>query len=286
MKKVIALSAFSALLLTGCSQLDSYIEKIPFLSSEETVEPTPSNTQKQDAPSGEAVKEQQAQPSEEPPSENDAPKLEAGFFNEIQSVNGKAVIQNPKNIMVMVNKQYSLPDGYAPDDLVRPNVLYSFGDQDIEKSYMRKEAADALEAMFTDAKNNGIHLFAVSGYRSYDRQVSVFNAEVNKYGEEKALEAVAIPGSSEHQTGLSMDLSSESANFELSEAFGETAEGKWIAQNAHRFGFILRYPKGKEAITGYKYEPWHFRYVGKKAAKVIFEKDLTLEEYFKIVQKI
>jgi len=286
MKKVIALSAFSALLLTGCSQLDSYIEKIPFLSSEETAEPMPSNTQKQDAPSGETVKEQQAQTSEEPPSENDAPKLEADFFNEIQSVNGKAVIQNPKNIMVMVNKQYSLPDGYAPDDLVRPNVLFSFGDQDIEKSYMRKEAAEALEAMFTDAKNNGTHLFAVSGYRSYDRQVSVFNAEVNKYGEEKALAAVAIPGSSEHQTGLSMDLSSESANFELSEAFGETAEGKWIAQNAHRFGFILRYPKGKEAITGYKYEPWHFRYVGKKAAKVIFEKDLTLEEYFKIVQKI
>lgn len=83
-----------------------------------------------------------------------------------------------------------------------------------------------------------------------------------------------------------MDISSQSNNLNLSESFEGTKEGKWLAENADRFGYILRYPKGKEAITGYEYEPWHFRYVGEKAAKIIFEKKLTLEEYFKVVEKI
>ena len=117
-------------------------------------------------------------------------------------------------------------------------------------------------------------------------QKSVFDAEVNKVGYEKAVQAVAVPGNSEHQTGLSMDISSESAQFALTEQFGETAEGKWLANNAHRFGFILRYPKGKEGITGYQYESWHYRYVGVKAATEIYENQLTLEEYFKVVEKI
>ncbi len=212
--------------------------------------------------------------------------LESVYFNDLAVVNGKNMIQNPTNIMVLVNKEFALPDFYAPDDLVRPNVAFSFGDQDIEKSYMRKEAADALEKMFSDAMNNGIQLFAVSGYRSYDRQQQVYNAEVSRVGEELAVQAVAVPGFSEHQTGLSMDISSESAQFALSEQFGRTLEGKWLQNNAHRFGFILRYPKGKENITGYKYESWHYRYVGVKAATEIYENDLTLEEYFNKVKKI
>jgi len=285
MKKVFMLFAIVSLMLTGCSQLQPYIEKIPFLQNE--AEPK-ENTEPVEEPSNEVSEEgKQAEHIEEPktPNENIF-TLDAAFFNDIKVVNGKNIIQNPTNIMVLVNKENSLPDGYAPEDLVRPNVLFSFGEQDIEKSYLRKEAAEALQLLFAEGKKSGIDLFAVSGYRSYDRQVAVFNAEVSKYGEEKAIQAVAFPGSSEHQTGLSMDLSSQSANFELSEQFGDTVEGKWIANNAHHFGYILRYPKGKEDITGYKYEPWHFRYVGKEAAAVIFDKQLTLEEYFKIVQKI
>jgi D-alanyl-D-alanine carboxypeptidase len=212
--------------------------------------------------------------------------LEAAYFNKISEVDGKKVIQNPENIMVLVNKEYGLPDGYAPADLVRPNVAFSFGDQDIEKSYMRKEAATALEKMFTEAANHNLQLFAVSGYRSYERQVQVFNNEVQKVGKEKAVQAVAVPGTSEHQTGLSMDISSGSANSALSEQFGETPEGKWLVENAHKFGFILRYPKGKEGVTGYQYESWHFRYVGVKAAADIYENGLTLEEYFNVVEKI
>lgn len=290
MKKVIVLTALSSIMLTGCNGLQPYLDKVPFLKKEEAFSNQGDAKNKEDTivekeerSSGKSDRNTVKTDSKQ---ESDTPSLKADFFNEIVTVDGKKIIQNPTNYMVLVNKQYSLPDGYAPEDLTKPNILFSFGEQDIEKAYLRKEAGAALEAMFSEAKKYDIHLFAVSGYRSFDRQKAVFDAEVSKYGQEKAIKAVAIPGSSEHQTGLAMDISSQSNNFELTEEFGVTKEGKWAAENAHRFGFILRYPQGKEGITGYKYEPWHFRYVGKEAAKIIYEKQLTLEEYFEIVKKI
>ena len=212
--------------------------------------------------------------------------LETGFFNDIEEVAGKNVIQNPTNVLALVNKQYSLPEGYTPKDLRRPNIPFSFGNQSVDKSFLRKDAAHYLEKMFAEASNRGIELLGVSGFRSYQRQIELYDAEVERVGEEQAVQVVATPGSSEHQTGLAMDISSHSANLSLSETFGETKEGKWLANNAYRFGFILRYPKGKETLTGYQYEPWHFRFVGEKAAAIIYEKKLTLEEYFNIVEKI
>lgn len=151
---------------------------------------------------------------------------------------------------------------------------------------MRKEAAEALEKMFTNAAKNGIEILAVSGYRSYSRQKSLYDAEVNRVGVEKAEQAVAIPGASEHQSGLAMDISSRSNKLYLNEAFANTTEGKWLKENAHHFGFILRYPKEKMDITNYMYEPWHFRYVGVKAATIMYEHSWTLEEYFNEVKKI
>lgn len=221
-------------------------------------------------------------------SQEKTPKLtlEASLFNEIKEVNGILEILNPNNILALVNKEFALPGSYEPDDLVRPKVAFSFGDQDIEKSYLRKEAAEGLEKMFAEAKKEGIHLFAVSGYRSYSRQKTILESEIKNVGEEEALQAVAYPGKSEHQTGLAMDITSQSANLVLSEEFGETEEGKWLENNAHLYGFILRYPKGLESITGYQYEPWHFRYVGQQTAKVIFENNWTLEEFFEEVEKI
>lgn len=212
--------------------------------------------------------------------------LEAVFFNEIAQVDGKQIIQNPENQLTLVNKVFALPEEYIPGDLVRPDVEFSFGNQDVEKSYMRQEAASALEKMFADAKSQEVHLFAVSGYRSYQRQDDNFHNKVNNIGEVEAAKIVAYPGNSEHQTGLAMDISSQSANFRLTEQFGETTEGKWLMENAHRFGFILRYPKGLETITGYIYEPWHYRYVGEKAAMEIYKNQITLEEYFNMVEKI
>ncbi|GIN91906.1 D-alanyl-D-alanine carboxypeptidase [Siminovitchia terrae] len=212
--------------------------------------------------------------------------LEAAYFNEIIEVDGRKEIVNASNILALVNKTYALPSDYAPEDLIRPKVAFSFGDQDIEKSYLRKEAARALEKMFEAAKKDGIQLYASSGYRSYDRQKEVFQVETARSGEKKATEAVAIPGSSEHQTGLAMDITSESVQYFLVEELEHKPEGKWLRENAHHYGFILRYLKGKEDITGYQYEPWHFRYVGVKAAKIIYERNWTLEEYFEHVSKI
>ncbi|MCQ6276614.1 D-alanyl-D-alanine carboxypeptidase family protein [Bacillus sp. V3B] len=291
MKKLI-IAIGSVALLSGCN-LDTLRTQIPFSQKS-----TGSVQQDEQSPIDEQVEEQQEEKvvdskgkenndrETESKITEDQMSLEAAFFNDIVQVDGKNIIQNPTNRMVLVNKEFALPDGYRADDLVRPNVRFSFGDEEDDKSLLRIEAADALEEMFEEAETNGLYLFAVSGYRSYERQKMIFDAQVNQVGYEKAALLVAFPGNSEHQTGLSMDISSESNHFGLTEKFGETAEGKWLMENAHRFGFILRYPSGKEEITGYDYEPWHYRYVGEKEATEIYEKDLTLEEFFHIVEKI
>ncbi|MBC1421048.1 M15 family metallopeptidase [Listeria seeligeri] len=206
--------------------------------------------------------------------------------NQLVEKNGIQYIENQENILVLANKDYSLQSSYTPPDLVRPNVTFSFGDEQVEKAQMRKEAGTALEEMFQAANEDGYKLFAVSGYRSYKRQQEVFQAEVNSKGDTKAREAVAYPGTSEHQTGLAMDISSESQSYELTEAFGTTPEGKWLEENAHNYGFILRYMKGREDITKYQYESWHYRYVGKDAATIIYENNWTLEEFFNHVKAL
>ncbi|WP_045524074.1 D-Ala-D-Ala carboxypeptidase VanY [Neobacillus niacini] len=254
------------ILISGCSQINSLINKLPFTANDSS------------------IKNQQSQQDES--QVNDQLSLESIFFNDIKEVDGKNVIQNSTNVMALVNKEFYLPEDYIPEDLVRPDVEFSFGEEEIEKSLMRNEAAKALEKMFAAAAENGIELYAVSGYRSYSRQQSLFDAEIDRVGIEKAAQAVAIPGASEHQSGLAMDISSRSNKFYLNEAFANTTEGKWLKDNAHRFGFILRYPKEKIDITNYMYEPWHFRYVGVKAATIMYEHNWTLEEYFNEVKKM
>ncbi|TCN24846.1 M15 family metallopeptidase [Mesobacillus foraminis] len=285
MKKQIVLLT-SALLLSGCSQLESIPGKIPFLNldggHQESTDEKVDNPELNEGNSN----QQNSEPEPETETVPEGPVLEAAYFNTVKEVDGKEIIQNPLNTMALVNKVYALPSTYIPNDLTRPDVSFSFGSQKLEKALLRKEAADALENMFEGARKDGFELFAVSGYRSYKRQNQLFEAEVQNAGEEKAAQAVAVPGNSEHQTGLSMDISSQSAGLNLNEQFGQTEEGKWLADNAHKYGFILRYPKGKEKITGYMYEPWHFRYVGKKAAAEIYKNNWTLEEYFEIVKKI
>ncbi|WFD10251.1 D-alanyl-D-alanine carboxypeptidase family protein [Tepidibacter hydrothermalis] len=189
------------------------------------------------------------------------------------------VVLNPSDILVMVNKKNSLPSNYIPENLVVPNIPFPFKEFH-SKKLMRQDAALALEKLFNKAKQDEINLYATSGYRSYDRQKSIFESNAKKYGIEKANQFSAKPGESEHQTGLAMDVTSPSVNYHLTQRFGETKEGIWLKQNAAQFGFIIRYPKGKEDITGYKYEPWHLRYVGKETAQKITNQNITLEEYF------
>lgn len=192
--------------------------------------------------------------------------------------------ETPESLTVLVNKQHALPAGYEPADLTVPDVRFPFEEEDPKKQ-LRQEAADALEELFQDAELAGHMLFAQSGYRSFERQEVIFAANVDRDGEEAANQYSARPGESEHQTGLVMDITSETVGFRLIEEFGDTPEGKWVAENAHLYGFIIRYEKGKEDITEYQYEPWHLRYVGKDAAREIYENNLTLEQYVGVVEK-
>lgn len=188
------------------------------------------------------------------------------------------VVAKPADIAVLVNKTYKLPDNFKPDDLVEPNIPFIFKEKS-DKRLMRKEAAGALEKLVDAAKKDGVSLAGVSGYRSQSTQKTLFENYVKKDGEEAARKYSAVPGHSEHQTGLAMDISGSDGKCAASDCFAGTKEAKWLAGHAAEHGFIIRYPKGKEDITGYQYEPWHLRYVGTKAAKEIMEKGVTLEEY-------
>lgn len=188
------------------------------------------------------------------------------------------LIQDPTNLLVLVNKQNSLEDDFKPSDLIVPNVPFSSGATE-EERHLHKEAAQALEKLFQGASDSGYRLIATSGYRSYETQKNLYEDFVKQLGLEAAEYRAAQPGNSEHQTGLAMDITSSGFNYEQYNDFGETPGGKWVANHAYQFGFIIRYPEGKEHITGYQYEPWHLRYVGVEQATYIFNHNLTFEEY-------
>lgn len=189
---------------------------------------------------------------------------------------------SPETVAVLVNKQFALPENYEPKDLVYPDVPFTFKDK-IEKRMMRKEAAAALEEMFAAAKADGINLAGVSAYRSHATQTTLFNRYVKKDGEEKAKTYSAVPGHSEHETGLAIDVSGSDGKCAAEDCFGGTKEAEWLEKHVAEFGYIIRYPEGKDSITGYKYEPWHIRYVGKDVAQEIVDKGITLEEYYNAV---
>lgn len=179
-----------------------------------------------------------------------------------------------KNQILLVNKEKGLESEYKPGNLVNVNTKTN------QKILMEKEAAEKLQEMFKAAENDGIELIPVSAYRTYEYQKNVFDQSVKSQGIEYTKRYVAVPGYSEHQTGLAIDVGSPE-DTTLTDNFENTDAFTWLQKNMHGYGFILRYPKGKENITGYKYEPWHIRYVGKDVAKKIQETGLTLEEFMK-----
>ncbi|MCR8658886.1 M15 family metallopeptidase [Paenibacillus endoradicis] len=187
-----------------------------------------------------------------------------------------------ESVAVMVNPNYKLPEDYSPKDLVYPDVRFTFDDK-IDKRKMRQAAATALEEMFEAAEVDGIYLAGVSAYRSHETQKALFKRYVERDGYEKAKTYSAEPGTSEHETGLAIDVSGSTGKCAAEDCFGGTVEAIWLAKNAANYGFIIRYPEGKEDITGYKYEPWHLRYVGVEIAKEIDSEGLTLEEYYQVV---
>lgn len=189
-------------------------------------------------------------------------------------------LTNPASIWVVVNKQRPLrPLNYAPT-LVVPNVPLK-GSRTASNMHVSGAMADPLVSLFAGAKQVGYNLMLSSGYRSYAYQVSVYNKIVSSEGRTTADQESARPGHSEHQTGLAADVAPTSGRCDLSQCFGNTPEGQWLAANAYKYGFIIRYPADKTAITGYEYEPWHLRYVGINLAAEMHNRGIeTLEEFF------
>ena len=181
-------------------------------------------------------------------------------------------LSNPSSIWVIVNKQRPLtPLDYKPDDL--HNV--GFGQK------MTNKSAKDLIAMMVAAKKDKVELTFESGYRSYEAQQKAYQSIVNGFSQSVADKESARPGYSEHQTGLAMDFGNDDCK--VHDCFTTTKEGKWLATNSYKYGFIMRYPADKQAITGYKEEAWHYRYVGKPLALELHKKRIsTLEEYFAI----
>ena len=190
---------------------------------------------------------------------------------------GALSIDDPASSWVVVDKLRPLnPKDYVPADLIQTPVAHA------NPPTLRKEAADAMVAMFAAAKAEGAGGMQLqSAYRSYTTQVVVYNRYVSQAGQAGADAQSARPGFSEHQTGLAADISSVPATCVLAACFGETPQGRWLVANAYRFGYLLRYPADKVAVTGYMYEPWHFRYIGTALATEMHQEGVTtLEEFF------
>ncbi|MEH6954797.1 M15 family metallopeptidase [Neobacillus drentensis] len=193
----------------------------------------------------------------------------------------KATIQeasSPAGIPVLVNKQNKLPASYQPSDLIYPDIPFTFK-QRTEKRQMRAKAGAAIEKLFAGAKRQGVDLLGVSAYRSHAAQTTLFNYYVDLDGYKAASAYSAAPGTSEHETGLAIDVTGGDGTCAAEDCFEGTKEATWLQNHAAEYGFIIRYPKGKDSITGYQYEPWHLRFVGKDIAKKIMSRGITLEEY-------
>ena len=178
----------------------------------------------------------------------------------------------------LVNRQNIIVSEYMPKTVVV--------DVSGQGRFMREDAAKALEEMFSAAKSEAnITLFTVSGYRSYSRQSTLYSNKIKSTGSvRKAQEYVAPPGASEHQLGMAMDVGAKGVSSGLNGSFGKSKAGTWVRENAHRFGFIVRYQPDWEEITGYKYEPWHVRYVGALHATAMYEQKVPMETYVQSLQ--
>lgn len=189
-------------------------------------------------------------------------------------------LDQPGSPWWIVNKKRPLPTGYVPPDLIVPGVKLRLA-ASAEQMHFSNSAAPELVEMFAAAQAEGVGLVFGSGYRSEAYQRTLYNGYVAQDGQAAADRYSARPGTSEHQTGLAFDATASNGKCHLEACFADTPEGKWIAANSYKYGFVIRYVQGKESVTGYEYEPWHLRYVGKElAAEMHRTGTLTLEEFF------
>lgn len=187
------------------------------------------------------------------------------------------------SIWKLVGKTNPISIDYVPSNLIVPGVA-TRTDKSIDEQSVRADIEQPLKDLFGAAANASNQLMIGSGYRPASLQTLYFNSAANAYGEEAASQSIARPGQSEHQLGLAVDLTTTSRECYLEACFGDTADGKWLENNSYKFGFILRYPSDKVAVTGYQYEPWHFRYVGVDLATALHDSGLTLDEAWPYIQ--
>lgn len=198
----------------------------------------------------------------EPEPEPETPQTVEEF---VKYIEGQELPKEPTYIkeILIASKQYPLPSTFAPGE--------------------SEDARAAFDELAAGALVDGFNLTAFSTYRSFEYQTDLYQRYVDRDGAKEADRYSARPGYSEHQTGLAFDIGEVNGQQDwASSRFGETEAGQWIAENAHLYGFIMRYPEGKEHITGYMHEAWHFRYVGKEIATEIYKKKITLEEYLEL----
>lgn len=186
--------------------------------------------------------------------------------------NGVVETDVSKDILMLVNKFNGLDETYEPDDLKKVSLSYAYAGKQV-----REILYDDLIEMLDDAKDSGYKIVVDQGYRSYEDQLEAYNDYANSKGETYADEIAARAGHSEYQTGLSILFTPYN---KIIEDVGGNAEHQWLLENAHKYGFILRYPEGKEDITGFSYDPWRFRYVGVDVATKIYNENITFDEYY------
>lgn len=255
---LVGAALLAALVLSGCS---SGASGRPDAAHPGSGRPGPGHGGHHDAPA----------PAARPTPSSIPTPVAVGFDRTAHSVD------DPSSIWVVVNKPRALdPADFVPPDLVYPDVPY------VNHQPLRQEAAAALVALFRAGKTEaGLDFSVQSAYRSFESQTRVYDEDVAANGQAYADTDTARPGHSEHQTGLAVDISAVPANCSLAACFAETPHGRWLAANVWRFGFLLRYPADKVAVTGFTFEPWHFRYIGVPLATELHAKGITtLEEYF------
>lgn len=265
-------------MLAGCTTNEQVEPKEPTTQSstidEPKTEPNEPTSDREDETVSESPSEEETSDETEQPTE----PVEEEPMTPSQPIETDGVANLELDELILVNKQIALPADYQPSDLVEANI--DFVDSTVgERRMLRKEAAQAIEGLMKDAKAAGIDLKGTSAFRSYAYQVNLFNAYVERDGKEQAMKYSAPPGHSEHQTGLAIDVSSASVNYQLTQSLGETVEGKWLADHAHEYGFIIRYQKEFEEETGYMYEPWHLRYIGMEHAKQVHALNQPYDRY-------
>jgi len=253
--------------LPGCSDpRENFAESLP---TEEADPALPCSSGEEKADPDEAPDDLQLSTGDAGTSETPSSKDSAGSDGQ----NSLPVISDGDYLLALVTKETALSRTYKPADL-KPIPASMFPAREL---YLREEALAYLIALWQAAEADGVILHILSAYRSYDYQAGLFQSYADRHGEEEANRFSARPGQSEHQLGTAVDFGGTAFDFKA--GFAQTPQGRWLAENAHRFGFAMSYPEGKEEVTGYIFEPWHYRYIGVEEAEAWKVSGVTLKEY-------